>query len=137
MGLDNGIFITNIKKEEIPPFVEYEESTWHTGYEESDIKYCIDIAYWRKCWGIRNEIVRRLHIGDNETYKLDSEDITVIIRILKKFMSKESWDDNEASTIWEFEQQFDNMLSILVNLKWLESYKKSNPMIECWFYDSF
>lgn len=131
MGLDNGIRIRNIPKDyKIPSFVNY-----HLDKDEPEIE--IEIAYWRKCWGIRNDIMAKLHAKD-EDYKipLDVEDIPAIERILIKYLSKEYWDDN-ADSIWEFEEQIEKNIGILVNLYWLESFMIECPEAEVYFYDSF
>ena len=129
MGLDNGILIKRKSKglniSSIPNFVKFENLE---GY--------IELAYWRKCWGIRNEIIKKLHMKDDEYERsLDREDIPAIIKILYKFLSKEYWDEN-ADSIWEFEDQVDNIIQCIINLKWLYSYMENND-IEIIFYDSY
>lgn len=129
MGLDNGIRIRNMPKDyKIPSFVGHRSCYDDTG---------IEIAYWRKCWGIRNDIMAKLHASDEDCeIHLDIEDIPAIERILIKYLSKEYWDDN-ADSIWEFEEQVENTISVLVNLYWLESFMKEHPEVEVYFYDSF
>ena len=57
MGLDNGFICKNIKRNEIPSYVRL---PWDCRDED------IEIAYFRKCWGIRGEIIRLLHVKDDE-----------------------------------------------------------------------
>ena len=108
----------------------------------------VEVAYWRKCWGIRDAIVNKLHLPiesedyklnakfENGDYKLNVEDIAAIIKILKPFFSEDYWNEY-ADSIWEFNEYFDNMLQIMINLKWLQMYMKINPDIEVVFYDSY
>ena len=134
MGLDNGIEIKNFKKDklnEIPNFIQY------TKYcrEDTDVAD-VEIAYWRKCWGIRAAILDVLNSNEEYGIKIDREDIPKIIEVLIPFFSKEYW-TKEANSIWEFEEYFNNMLSIMINLKWLYSYMEDNPNLEVVFYDSY
>ena len=131
MGLDNGIMIRKMPENriaEIPNFLNMEI------YGNNDV----EIAYWRKCWGIRNDIINKLHlpIEGEGSFKLDKEDISAIIKILTKYFSREYWEEN-ADSIWKYEEYFDNMLNIMLNLKWLESYMALNSNIEVEFYDSY
>ena len=77
MGLDNGFICKNIKRNEIPSYVRL---PWDCRDED------VEIAYFRKCWGIRGEIIRLLHVKDDE-YKIDlinrmDEDNTIITQRL-------------------------------------------------------
>ena len=130
MGLDNGIVIRKLpegKIKEIPNFLKIEV------YGNGDV----EIAYWRKCWGIRNDIITKLHLSDTDySYKLDIEDIAAIIKLLSKYFSQDYWEEN-ADSIWEFDEYFDNMLQNMLNLKWLENYMILNPDIKVEFYDSY
>lgn len=134
MGLDNGIEIRNFKKDklnEIPNFIQY------TKYYNKDADVAdIEIAYWRKCWGVRAAILDALHSDEEYGIEIDREDIPKIIEALIPFFSKEYWNE-EADSIWEFEEYFNNMLSIIINLKWLYSYMEDNPNLEVVFYDSY
>ena len=51
-------------------------------------------------------------------------------------MGKDKWEE-DGDSIWEYEEYFDNMLNIMLNLKWLESYMALNSNIEVEFYDSY
>lgn len=133
MGLDNGIRMRNVTKEqvmEIPDFIICEKYL-----DKETNTYDIELAYWRKCWGIRNAIINKLHMGGNYYYPIDREDIPAIIRILYPFLSKEYWDE-ESDSIWEFDEQIDTMIQIIINLKWLYSFMENNN-IKVEFYDSF
>lgn len=136
MGLDNGIVIRRIKKENLLKFPNFIKCTAYNE-DTNDNSYCVEIAYWRKCWGIRQVIIDTFHLdADNANYVFDKEDISILIKELIPFLSKEYWEENSDS-IWEFEDYVENMLQILLNLKWLETYWQENPDIKVEFYDSY
>jgi hypothetical protein len=54
MGLDNGIVVKNLDRNNIPNFIKLPFG-WDLEKDH------IEIAYWRKCWGIRNDILDILH----------------------------------------------------------------------------
>ena len=133
MGLDNGFCINHIDRKEIPSFVKlpFENMVNYDGG--------IDICYWRKCWGIRNDILSWLHVTEkNDSHtNVDAEDIPGIIEILENYCSKEYWDDN-ADSIWDFSEAIDFMLiQQIINLKWLYNYMLEHPEVTCYFYDSY
>lgn len=145
MGLDNGIIIKRVKKDkvkEIPNFVKYDVLNSYTYDFFSDMPKIdkdyvdIDIAYFRKCWGIRQAIIDKFHLDQNDaSFTLDKEDISALIRVLISFLSKEYWDEY-ADSIWEFEEYAENIIQVIINLKWLETYIDShNDVVK--FYDSY
>lgn len=133
MGLDNGI-ILHIEDKTIPqdyPCIldSYERERLS---REGDI----EVAYWRKCWGIRGAIMRVLHMKDDEgTHTIDAEDLPAIRRALRVFLNPKNWED--ADSIWEYEEMVEGMLQHQINLKWLETYLKAHPTAKCYFYDSY
>lgn len=126
MGLDNGI-ILKISDEDYKQFPYYE--TNELGEEEKHI------AYWRKCWSIRRDILHKIHGEDGGETNLDPEDIPAIIKVLKPYLSKDVWEESE--TIWEYDEYFDHMYEILIRLEYLKEYLKKNPNVKCYFYDSY
>ena len=133
IGLDNGIVIKRIAREQIgliPPYIECDTA-------EYDNEIRIEIAYWRKCWGIRNEIINILHMNSNQ-YKteIDVEDIPAIIRMLYKFLSEEYW-SKYGDSIWEYEDIKEKLVQNIINLKWLYYFMQKNENIEVEFYDSY
>ena len=128
MGLDNGFICKNIKRDEIPSYVRL---PWDCRDED------IEIAYFRKCWGIRGEIIRLLHVKDDE-YKIpvEKEDIIPIVKILMKYLDREYYDEN-ADSIWEYDEYKENIQHSIINLMWLRVYMETNPDVTCYFYDSY
>ena len=128
MGLDNGFICKNIKRDEIPSYVRL---PWDCRDED------IEIAYFRKCWGIRGEIIRLLHVKDDE-YKIpvEKEDIIPIVKILMKYLDREYYDEN-ADSIWEYDEYKENIQHSIINFMWLRVYMETHPDVTCYFYDSY
>lgn len=131
MGLDNGIILKNPKLKQIPPYVKPRF--------EGNTEY-FDVCYWRKCWGIRRIFLRVLdpeHKYENSCkIPIDAEDIPALQRALKPFFDKKYWEEN-AESIWEYEDYLNVLLQDWVSLCWLENYLKNNLDSECYFYDSY
>lgn len=125
MGLDNGLVARNIKKEEVP--------SWIDPYVFSDGD--LEFGYWRKCWGLRNEILDFLH-SDKYSTNVDREDLPGIIKIIKKYLHEDYWLRN-ADSIWEYDEYLDHNIETIMNLLWLYKYWESHPNIELYFYDSY
>ena len=128
MGLDNGFICKNIKRDEIPSYVRL---PWDCRDED------IEIAYFRKCWGIRGEIIRLLHVKD-DAYKIpvEKEDIIPIVKILMKYLDRKYYDEN-ADSIWEYDEYKENIQHSIINLMWLRVYMETHPDVTCYFYDSY
>lgn len=97
MGLDNGIVL---KIDEFPKDFYTEKSDFGTSSYDEKAKE-LNIAYWRKCWGIREailNIVGRNNLDEFE-YKIEWDDIPAIIRALKNFLNEKYWNDS-ADSIW-------------------------------------
>lgn len=135
IGLDNGFRVRGLRKSDIPSFIHL---PWEDGITE-DAKD-IEVAYWRKCWNVRRMILGVLHApSDQYDFKIDPEDLNVIIRKMSRFFDREVWEDDEdGGSIWTFDEAFEGtLLSNLFNLKWLLEYWKEHPEIEVYFYDSY
>lgn len=131
MGLDNGVICKNIKDNDIPTWVKL---PWGRKHED------IELVYFRKCWGIRGEILAKLHcMKENDSCStVDAEDILPIVKILMKYLDKEYYEDN-ADSIWEFEEARGNIQQSIINLLWLKMYmdEHKSDNVECYFYDSY
>ena len=126
MGLDNGIYIKKKNEEEK---MELSGKNFFWGNE---------IAYWRKCYGIRRVILNTLGGEKNGEYKyfINRTQLKELIEELKKFNKKAYW-DTYADSIWTFEEFANSRRRILRNLKWLYRYTYFHPEIEVYFYDSY
>lgn len=141
MGLDNGIILrckNKIDLNKLPWFVDIELEDYEFDTRKKQTNN-YEITYFRKCWGIRGEICRLLHSPEDGGYSaVDSEDIPAIIRILEKYSEKNYWNEN-AESIWEFEDQIYNIRQTIKNLLWLKTYLEENKdnVSECVWYDSY
>lgn len=129
MGLDNGIVVRNAKNKY--KGIKY---FWEDIYTGNDI----EVAYWRKCWGIRNQILTVLNenLGGGGNYKLGLDELKYVIKLLKAFTKREYWDEY-ADSIWTFDEFKDQQKRIIRNLKKLYREMKKDPNIEVYFYDSY
>ena len=127
MGLDNGI-ILNCSDEDYLKFPYPDTTDLGETFKH--------IAYWRKCWNIRKDIINGLHYKDGESNNIDLEDVSALIRILKPYLNENYWNENDDS-IWTYEEMFDKTYEILINLEYLKKYMKDNPNVKCEFYDSY
>lgn len=127
MGLDNGIKVKSITKEDR---LKYGISI---PYNETDD----DICYWRKCWNIRSVILKILHLGEEGGfYKFDPEDIPSIIKgLYNLIVNKDEWNDNDC--IWEYKDMVPTILRNILDLDRLIFYLKDHPDAEISFYDSY
>lgn len=127
MGLDNGIRIEDrdMKKSPIPKRLQDKYDPF-------------EIAYWRKCWGVRQYMINYfMHTyGDPENTMIDVSDLSFIIYIMEKFTKRRFWEER-ADSIWTYDEIKDHQKLIVKRLKWLEKYMRKHPEIEVYFYDSY
>lgn len=129
MGLDNGFILKTKDTIKVPSCVELFD------YEFKDNEY--EVVYWRKCWGLRKAVLKVLHAPDDAYHiPVEAEDIPAIIRAIQPFFSKEYWAEN-ADSIWEYDEFFDNLIQTVLNLSWLKTYLEEHPAAFCYFYDSY
>ena len=128
MGLDNGIRLM---------MTEAEAKKNGCPFIGSDIESFTEICYWRKCYGLRDLIIKNLQLSnDRVTYTLFYKDVNTIIDILISLVQSED-DWKYADSIWEYEEYFDNMYEILTRLEWLKQNWNNLQIKEVYFYDSY
>lgn len=126
MGLDNGVIVK--AKIEIP----HNNAWWCISNEDKT-----EVAYWRKFWGFRNEIVETFgQESECADIPINDENIDKLITILEKYLDRDYFDDN-ANSIWEYHEYLIYNIRMLENLKVLSKYLKENPDTKCYFYDSY
>ena len=98
----------------------------------------VEICYWRKCWGIRNEVLCLFPEADSNDscLNLTPEHIRAIRKILRSFMNRKKWEE-EANSIWTYSEIRPRLTKHWIALWWLERYLKKNPDAEAYFYDSW
>lgn len=133
MGLDNGIDIKGLKIKDIKNIPWYVELRDCFGPQFNVTEVC----YWRKCWGLRSDIMGVLHMYNDEySHPVEEDDIPAIIRVIERYLDKEVWED-EGDSIWTYEEAKGNLLQCIKNLCWLKEYMHENKHVKCEFYDSY
>lgn len=130
MGLDNGIIIRRSTAPECASKM-FHEKTWQK------INSYIDVAYWRKCWNVRNIIFDLLYIeyfNDSET-AMTKKDVKRVIAELKKLNSKNFCDRGDCA--WEWKDFKRSNHRNIKALKQLVRLMKKCPTMEVYFYDSW
>ena len=130
MGLDNGIYIKGYRKK---PFYVKDDL-----YDQSNQ---IDLAYWRKYWGLRNDIINIIYENyyGNASEALLSENQIKKIRnlIMEITFSKKRYLES-CSGYWDY-----NIYSVLrgirqmINLTWAARQVRKNPEVKVFWYDSY
>ena len=149
MGLDNGVVVVydiskkDDKKSIWIPSVLYENTDWMYVEEKNGIS-CIraEVVYWRKWWGVRNEVMRALSNNENEEYHipLNITDCYVIIEALREFDNEKKWEE-EGDSIWEYKdahihRQILNDIEALKGI--IRLLQDADPrIVEVYFYDSY
>ena len=136
MGLDNGILVKSNKRQltrnDLPTGIVY---PFNEDYQNG-----IEIIYWRKCWGIRNEIMNTFgwrFIDDQYQFEIDTpEQVFKLIEIIASWLDEKRWDE-EGNSIWEYDTMRSTLIANIVNLSMIYIYMFSNPDVYLEFYDSY
>ena len=135
IGLDNGIYIKSdkriITREDLPdgflfPF-------------EKDYDGNIEILYWRKNWGLRNEVMRHFNWSedDDKPYLLETpRQVLEFIELIAGWLDENRW-ENEGRSIWEYEEVRPTLVKDIINLTLAYGIMLRNPDIYLQFYDSY
>ena len=130
MGLDNGIVL------ETNSYVNY--PFWVKFFDYS--KESIEVCYWRKCWGIRNDIISvfedRPDFKETYQYKVYLEDMDRILYVLRYYMNASNW-KVYGHSIFTYKEYWKHLLQQYINCHWLKRYMKRNPKAEVYFYDCY
>ena len=128
MGLDNYITIKNKKRSELPKLFHYPLDEDYNG---------VDICYWRKCWGLRRDILTGIGQptgGNDYEIRLSRADVLYIWRLLIDYLrNPRHWQDS----IWDFSEIKKNLRRQKWNLCLLYYWMKRHPEAEVYFYDSY
>lgn len=132
MGLDNGIEIK--RRPDLPAAVlrAFDTEDWRIRNN-----YDLEVAYWRKCWNVRDVFFDVLDIKDtNDTQtSMTANDVEQVITRLKQF-TRDNYDFC-GGTIWDWiDFKRINKRNISQLKKLLRLMKKYNN-IEVVFYDSW
>ena len=130
MGLDNGIYIKGYRKK---PFYVKDEL-----YAQSNQ---IDLAYWRKYWGLRNDIINIIYenyYGNDSEVLLSENQIKKIRNLIMEITFSKKRYLESCSGYWDY-----NIYSVLrgirqmINLTWAARQVRKNPEVEVIWYDSY
>lgn len=135
MGLDNGIFVYSrtrkLSRKDLPFGMTYPFET-----EDSD-EDGVEICYWRKCWGLRNDIVHCFGSGDKYSTLIEApEQVMCLIEIIASWLDEKKW-NAEGGSLWSYEQIRHTLIVDIVNLGIMYNFMQSNSDIYLEFYDSF
>ena len=130
MGLDNGVVVRGVTREQLPLLMRFPFDKDYTNGE-------IEICYWRKCWGFRNEVIHTLFIAENPEkyeYKLTIKDVDYIRALIVTYLKHpEEWENS----IWTFNEIKHSLRDQRWNLILLHFWMKVHPNAEVYFYDSY
>lgn len=139
MGLENGIIIKKNVMTNLAGLNDY----FSDGIDEDGKNTELEVCYWRKCWGIRNDFVdylrteRNVDIDDIENYILNTQDIIKLIEILEYYNKKKTW-ELEGRSIWSW-KEFKPILRKNINdLYYLRAKMEDFPgAFAIYSYDSY
>lgn len=132
MGLDNGI---QIKRNETSMKIYNKLKRFESSFDkEHDFDF--EVCYWRKCWNVRHLIFDCLSSDEDENYeyKIERDDISKIISILKS-LNENNWRDDGGS-IWDWSDQKHHIKHHIKNLKYLHRLMGKYDL-DVYFYDSY
>ena len=126
MGLDNGIVIKSNKRIKVPFWVR---PTYRTPNMDG-----IELCYWRKCWGLGNDILNVLDDSEDDySYSIDEVQVKRIMKKIQIYFRHHNWWNN---SFWAWQEIRPRLIRDLINLHWLARYMKKND-VEVYFYDSY
>ena len=133
MGLDNGIEVR--RKDKLPNCVLCFDDDWckQRGYD-------LEVAYWRKCWNVRDVIFDVLRRGDENDSVIDitrEELVEIIDRLESDINYFDFLEGGSYSCIWDWNTLRRIQKRNIKNLKKLAKMMKRHPEIEVIFYDSY
>lgn len=130
MGLDNGIMIK--RTENLPRCVETFDEDWRKKHN-----FDLEVAYWRKCWNVRNVIYNTLNQPEENDSEIEMsyEDVLAVINELNKISYNNFYDG--AGCIWTWNEFRNFQKYNIKQLKKLAGMMKRHPEIVVYFYDSY
>ena len=148
MGLDNVIYLKLHNKldlddwEIMPEYADIEFDEYITNsYGDG---YYYTVCYWRKCWGLRADILSILNIDPNSMsddeeddgrYDIDTDE--QIIQIRDVLISYLEHPDDWFSQIWTMKEMIPHIAQDIVNLSWLLNFRKEHKQNNIIFVDSY
>ena len=130
MGLDNGICIKR-KSASKDALLQFDEE-WRSRND-----YDLEVAYWRKCWNVRDIILDILNVpfDNNSETRMSVEDVVDVIAALKQL--NEGNYQNRGGCIWGWNDFKRIQRRNLRALRRLVKLMKKDNSLEVYFYDSW
>lgn len=137
MGLDSGAYVKSnkrkITRDMLPNGIFY---PFDIDYEDE-----VEFIYFRKCWGLRTEIMDHFgwRLTNPEQWKFDidtPEQVFELIEILASWLNKERWED-EGNSIWTYEEIHNHLIEAIINTSIIYTYMLNNPDVYIQWYDSY
>lgn len=137
MGLDNGIYIKSnkrkITREDLPVIITYPF--------EKDYNNNVEIIYWRKCWGLRNDVMNtfgwRFASEEQYIFEIDKpEQVLQFIELISSWLNEEKWQE-EGDSIWDYNEIRETLIQNIINLAVIYMYMIMYPDVYLEFYDSY
>ena len=137
MGLDSGLLVKSDKRaltrDMLPAGIIYPF--------ENDYNNDIEIAYWRKCWNIRQAVMNhfnwRFESDDQWQFSIDKpEQILELIEIFASWLDEERWEE-DGNSIWTYKEVRQSIINAIVNCAIIYTFMLNNPDVYCLWYDSY
>lgn len=141
MGLDNGVIIASKTKEfrdKIPK--KWIRWSYDNGAEEfPDHPFRTEVMYWRKCWGLRDLILRNCfpdYNKDQYYFVFDREKLTILYDVIVACLELHAnWEDMRS--IWTWDEIKSTMLDARQTCAWLIDQVVDKEDVIIYFYDSY
>ena len=132
MSLDNGICVRRTPKTNM-----IEELKVFNDDLDTELKHDFEITYWRKNWGLRNDILWILidPFEDRYEYSVRKNELDEIIELLQSYNS-ETW----TNSIWDWDdEEYPYSEYIKKNIEDLKHLRAlmDRYELEVYFYDSY
>mgnify|MGYP006879537661 CR=1 FL=1 len=149
MGLDNGIIVRTKEKSEFFSTMQRANSDIDEPIEldegiDNGFNYEYEVAYWRKCYGIRSHIlsiIRRNHDEKTEgkfNFPLTVDDLKDIQWLIYQCSISKRYFDDQANSIFEYDAMRPILERQVRSLEILIQEKlKQGDNIKVIFYDSY
>ena len=127
MGLDNGIVI-RAKKNTLSKICK----DLHITNDHQNL----EIAYWRKCWNLRNDILDAIypdwHNNELYEYPITKENFNSLLDVLITYLKPDPWEDLDR-----YENYIDSQQHYCQIVNRLDELFYKYPDIKVYFYDSY
>lgn len=143
MGLDNGITL-KIKDKNInlPKWLKATEQNHYSSKGEITEYKLYEIMYWRKCWDLRNALVRTLECKTNHRVRITLNNLHYLKKTILYYYFTwrgiKSWNTRDMNYYGYSFYLFRQGLIYLYRIHWIRNFlEKYGHSVYIYFYDSF